>query len=223
MQLISSSPVGFSNLYLLLLSISVLDTHVIAIIPYYTKSASAKGTSMFGPASGTIKALKPYQTIYINAKMLINYWSALSMQWNIENSLVCPVTGTGFSVAASAKNLKLIIWYNGDYFWTLVRLLTSPKMKCSLTASPAIYRLFTLSLYGNPVVNVCPVYRLSGQWESMLLICNRRSLCNSPCAPTVRGKRGQNKALPWLKLSLFLYGQRLFWQTLPTFCRTPWP
>ena len=30
------------------------------------------------------------------------------MQWNIENSLVCPVTGTGFSVAASAKNLKLI-------------------------------------------------------------------------------------------------------------------
>ncbi|MBF8469452.1 anti-adapter protein iraM, partial [Klebsiella oxytoca] len=35
------------------------------------------------------------------------------MEWNIENSLVCPLTGTGFSVAASARNLKLIIWYNG--------------------------------------------------------------------------------------------------------------
>lgn len=48
--------------------------------------------------------------------MLVNYWRASSMEWNIENSLVCPLTGTGFSVAASARNLKLIIWYNGDYF-----------------------------------------------------------------------------------------------------------
>ena len=44
------------------------------------------------------------------------------------------------------------------------------------------------------------------QWASAI----EEVSANSPCAPTVRGKRGQNKALSWLKLSLFLYGQRLF-------------
>lgn len=38
------------------------------------------------------------------------------MDWEIEQTLVCPKTGTGFAVASAVKNMKLIVWYKGNYF-----------------------------------------------------------------------------------------------------------
>lgn len=38
------------------------------------------------------------------------------MEWVVENQLVCPQTGTFFALASGAKNLKLILWYKGNYF-----------------------------------------------------------------------------------------------------------
>ncbi len=38
------------------------------------------------------------------------------MDWEIEDTLVCPATGTGFAVATAVKNMKLILWYKGNYF-----------------------------------------------------------------------------------------------------------
>nr|WP_224237478.1 hypothetical protein [Klebsiella michiganensis] len=58
------------------------------------------------------------------------------MQWNIENSLVCPVTGTGFSVAASAKNLKLIIWYSGDYFLSIGSVINITQNEVFINGVP---------------------------------------------------------------------------------------
>jgi hypothetical protein len=132
------------------------------------------------------------QNIFINAKMLVNYRRASSMQWNIENSLVCPVTGTGFSVAASAKNLKLIIWYNGDYFLSIGSVINITQNEVFINGSPAIYRLFMLS----------PIRKICGQhFQRILNAPVIRTLCcssaieevsaNSPCAPTAPGKRGQ--------------------------------
>lgn len=129
--------------------------------------------------------------------MLINYWSALSMQWNIENSLVCPVTGTGFSVAASAKNLKLIIWYNGDYFLNTGSVINITQNEVLINGEPGDLQ----------VIHAFPIRKSCGQRlpgisivRAMRILCCSSAIeevsANSPCAPTVRGKRGQNKALP---------------------------
>lgn len=124
------------------------------------------------------------------------------MQWNIENSLVCPVTGTGFSVAASAKNLKLIIWYSGDYFLSIGSVINITQNEVSLMVCPAIYRLFMHS----------PIRKICGQhFQRILNAPVIRTLCcssaieeasaSSPCAPTAPGKRGRNKASPSFALA----------------------
>lgn len=38
------------------------------------------------------------------------------MDWFIKHALVCPGTGTAFAIASCMRNLKLILWYRGDYF-----------------------------------------------------------------------------------------------------------
>jgi len=38
------------------------------------------------------------------------------MYWVVENRMVCPRTGTIFIHVLTVKNLRLIIWYKGDYF-----------------------------------------------------------------------------------------------------------
>lgn len=81
-------------------------------------------------------------------------------------------------------------------------------MKCSLTASPAIYRLFTLS----PIRKSCG-QRLPGISivRAMRILCCSSAIeevsANSPCAPTVRGKRGQNKALSGSSSAYFSTGR----------------
>lgn len=38
------------------------------------------------------------------------------MEWKIIDSLVSPTTGTFFAAASSTRNLKLILWYQSDFF-----------------------------------------------------------------------------------------------------------
>lgn len=38
------------------------------------------------------------------------------MDWFIKQALACPNTGTTFAKASCMRNLKLILWYRGDYF-----------------------------------------------------------------------------------------------------------
>lgn len=38
------------------------------------------------------------------------------MYWVVEERMVCPRTGTTFIHVLTVKNLRLIIWYKGDYF-----------------------------------------------------------------------------------------------------------
>ncbi|MDU4312313.1 MAG: anti-adapter protein iraM [Klebsiella michiganensis] len=90
------------------------------------------------------------------------------MQWNIENSLVCPVTGTGFSVAASAKNLKLIICQNE------VLINGEPGDLQVIHAFP--YTEILWSTFARYID--CP-----GNENPMLLICHRRSLCKFALCP----------------------------------------
>ena len=134
-----------------------------------------------------------HQNIFINAKMLVNYRRASSMQWNIENSLVCPVTGTGFSVAASAKNLKLIIWYSGDYFLSIGSVINITQNEVFINGVPGDLQVthafpYTENLWSTFSKNIeCP-----GNQNPMLLICNRRSLCKFALCPYgARQKRPQ--------------------------------
>lgn len=49
------------------------------------------------------------------------------MYWVVENRMVCPRTGTIFIHVLTVKNLRLIIWYKGDYFISIGSVLvTSP-------------------------------------------------------------------------------------------------
>ncbi|STV58467.1 anti-adapter protein IraM [Klebsiella michiganensis] len=124
------------------------------------------------------------------------------MQWNIENSLVCPVTGTGFSVAASAKNLKLIIWYSGDYFLSIGSVINITQNEVFINGVPGDLQVihafpYTENLWSTFSKNIeCP-----GNQNPMLLICNREASASSPCAPTAPGKRGRNKASPSFALA----------------------
>ena len=116
------------------------------------------------------------QNIFINAKMLVNYRRASSMQWNIKNSLVCPVTGTGFSVAASAKNLKLIIWYSGDYFLSIGSVINITQNEVFINGIPGDLQVihafpYTENLWSTFSKNIkCP-----GNQNPMLLSCNKAS------------------------------------------------
>ena len=123
------------------------------------------------------------------------------MQWNIENSLVCPVTGTGFSVAASAKNLKLIIWYSGDYFLSIGSVINITQNEVFINGLP-----------GDLQVIHSPIRKIYGQhFQRILNAPVIRTLCcssaieeasaSSPCAPTAPGKRGRNKASPSFALA----------------------
>ncbi len=38
------------------------------------------------------------------------------MKWKIIDSLACPKTGTFFAAASSPRNMKLILWYQSDFF-----------------------------------------------------------------------------------------------------------
>lgn len=38
------------------------------------------------------------------------------MDWNIQQFMVCPESGTMYSQVLSARNLRLILWCKGDYF-----------------------------------------------------------------------------------------------------------
>jgi hypothetical protein len=80
------------------------------------------------------------------------------MQWNIENSLVCPVTGTGFSVAASAKNLKLIIWYSGDYFLSIGSVINITQNEVFINGARRFTGYSCIPLYGKFVVNIFKEY-----------------------------------------------------------------
>lgn len=48
-----------------------------------------------------------------------------NMNWKIIDSLACPETGTAFAAVMSAKSLKLILWYRGDYFLRTGNTLTT--------------------------------------------------------------------------------------------------
>ncbi|NIY47455.1 anti-adapter protein IraM [Cedecea colo] len=49
------------------------------------------------------------------------------MDWFIKQTFVCPNTGTAFALATCMRNLKLILWYRGDYFLREGNILsTSP-------------------------------------------------------------------------------------------------
>lgn len=49
------------------------------------------------------------------------------MYWVVEKRMVCPRTGTIFIHVLTVKNLRLIIWYKGDYFISVGSVLvTSP-------------------------------------------------------------------------------------------------
>ncbi|OUC37066.1 hypothetical protein BJP35_2331 [Enterobacter sp. J49] len=38
------------------------------------------------------------------------------VQWEVSYTIFCPETGTAFAVVRSVKNLKLILWYQGEYW-----------------------------------------------------------------------------------------------------------
>lgn len=49
------------------------------------------------------------------------------MYWVVENRMVCPRTGTFFIHVLTVKNLRLIIWYKGEYFISIGSvLITGP-------------------------------------------------------------------------------------------------
>ncbi len=49
------------------------------------------------------------------------------MYWVVENRMVCPRTGTMFIHVLTIKNLRLIVWYKGDYFVSVGSvLITGP-------------------------------------------------------------------------------------------------
>ena len=116
--------------------------------------------------------------------MLVNYRRASSMQWNIENSLVCPVTGTGFSVAASAKNLKLIIWYNGDYFLNTGSVINITQNEVLINGEPGDLQVIHAFPYTEILWSTFARYiDCPGNENPMLLICHRRSLCKFALCP----------------------------------------
>lgn len=106
------------------------------------------------------------------------------MQWNIENSLVCPVTGTGFSVAASAKNLKLIIWYNGDYFLNTGSVINITQNEVLINGEPGDLQVINAFPYTEILWSTFARYiDCPGNEDPMLLICHRRSLCKFALCP----------------------------------------
>ncbi|HFZ8995633.1 TPA: anti-adapter protein iraM [Citrobacter freundii] len=49
------------------------------------------------------------------------------MNWDVEKTMVCPDTGTTFSLARSVKNLQVILWYKGcEVLQTGSVIATSP-------------------------------------------------------------------------------------------------
>ena len=116
--------------------------------------------------------------------MLVNYWRASSMEWNIENSLVCPLTGTGFSVAASARNLKLIIWYNGDYFLNIGSVINITKDDVFINGEPGDLQVIHAFPYSEKLWSTLTKFiQCPGNQNPTLLICNRRSICKFVLCP----------------------------------------
>lgn len=115
------------------------------------------------------------------------------MEWNIENSLVCPITGTGFSVASSAKNLKLIIWYNGDYFLNIGSVVNITKNEVFINGEPGDLQVIHAFPYTEKLWLTLSTYiQCPGNHNPALLICNRRNLCKFILCPYgARQKRSE--------------------------------
>lgn len=106
------------------------------------------------------------------------------MEWNIENSLVCPVTGTGFSVASSARNLKLIIWYNGDYFLNIGSVINISQRETLLNGEPGDLQIIHAFPYTESLWSMLARYiQCPGNQNPMLAICNRRNICKFALCP----------------------------------------
>lgn len=41
---------------------------------------------------------------------------SFTVRWEVNYTVFCPETGTAFAVIRSVKNLRLILWYKGEYW-----------------------------------------------------------------------------------------------------------
>ena len=106
------------------------------------------------------------------------------MEWIIEKSLVCPVTGTGFSLAAAAKNLKLIIWYTGEYFLRTGTVIHISKKVVTVNGKPVFVNILHIFPYAREIWQtlaqriLCP-----GNNNPLLQICNQMKTCKFTLCP----------------------------------------
>ncbi|MCU6679474.1 anti-adapter protein iraM [Leclercia tamurae] len=100
------------------------------------------------------------------------------MYWVVENRMVCPRTGTIFIHVLTVKNLRLIIWYKGDYFISIGSVLVTGPFGIAIDGKLRklhIMRTFSYnpSFWSSLLANSgCP-----GNHGNLLTRCEHRQDC----------------------------------------------
>ncbi|WES70223.1 anti-adapter protein IraM [Superficieibacter sp. HKU1] len=100
------------------------------------------------------------------------------MDWEIEHTLVCPVTGTGFAIASAVKNMKLILWYKGNYFLRKGNILTHSPFGVIVNGRRTSIAIIHTFHYSGALWNTfknrisCP-----GNDDPTLTVCHRYKEC----------------------------------------------
>jgi hypothetical protein len=120
----------------------------------------------------------------------INYFGEVNlMEWKINHTLACPKTGTSFA-QISTSNLRLILWYRGDYFLREGNIVaTNPFgviVNDRITEIEFIHAFpFTMQLWESFKTNTdCP-----GNQDPLITKCCRRPHCllqNCPYGVTAK-------------------------------------
>lgn len=100
------------------------------------------------------------------------------MYWVVENRMVCPRTGTIFIHVLTVKNLRLIIWYKGDYFISIGSVLVTSPFGIAVDGKLRTLHIlrtfpYTPSFWSSFLENSgCP-----GNEEGLITRCANRQKC----------------------------------------------
>lgn len=100
------------------------------------------------------------------------------MNWKIIDSLASPDTGSFFSVAQTARNLKLILWCKGDYFLRQGSTLTTAAHNLLVDGRLQNIMIIHASPY-NPQIwqNLVRKTHCPGNTKDVLTRCPEETTC----------------------------------------------